>query len=344
MTGGGAPYGPEPGNHHHRHHHHHHRHRRRWWPVRVTPAHGVFAVGAGLCGCAELARAVPMLDATVGWLLPLGLLLLLLLVGFWLVTGRIRRHPFMAAVALLLLVLEGTRLYSDRPVSPQWVRAGDAPHPVGGLRLLYWKINHDNRDPAAIAETILAQKADYVLMEEMSGDAGVAIDARLRRTYPYRSTCRLRCGQAIFSRYPIAEERRWKAGGAPLIWVRTRDSSGQPLVLVLAHIPARHGPAIAAATAAELAGLDRRRMIVAGDFNLPPWTSGLHALDDRLFPLRRRTRGVPTWPAAWQGVRYPFPFQPTDQVYVGPEWGKADLRLIPGVSTGHYPIRIDVGK
>jgi endonuclease/exonuclease/phosphatase (EEP) superfamily protein YafD len=78
---------------------------------------------------------------------------------------------------------------------------------------------------------------------------------------------------------------------------------------------------------------DHSRLIVAGDFNLAPWSFGLRRLDNRL-GLERRDRALFSWPA----YRSRIPFVPLDHVYAGAAWRTVSIERGPSLGSNHYPV------
>jgi endonuclease/exonuclease/phosphatase (EEP) superfamily protein YafD len=86
---------------------------------------------------------------------------------------------------------------------------------------------------------------------------------------------------------------------------------------------------------------DRRRLILAGDLNLTPWSSALHRLDSSL-GLERRDRAAFTWPARVLALDWPAPFLPLDHVYAGPGWRTLAAWTGPAIGATHRPLVVDL--
>jgi endonuclease/exonuclease/phosphatase (EEP) superfamily protein YafD len=86
--------------------------------------------------------------------------------------------------------------------------------------------------------------------------------------------------------------------------------------------------------------LDRDALIVAGDFNLTPWSFTLRRQDVR-FGLIRRSRAVATWPVGkiehW-ALNFPFPFLPIDHIYAGHAWKTVSIARGPRLGSDHFPL------
>ena len=80
--------------------------------------------------------------------------------------------------------------------------------------------------------------------------------------------------------------------------------------------------------------------IVAGDFNLTPWSFALKGIDRRL-GLERWDRALFSWPARMSPhspLSWPTPFLPIDHLYAGRDWRVVSLSRGPLVGSDHYPI------
>jgi endonuclease/exonuclease/phosphatase (EEP) superfamily protein YafD len=216
------------------------------------------------------------------------------------------------------------------------------------LKIIQFNVWDRNRDPAATARWILAENADIVVIEE-AGLRGEAVIEAISSQYLHRTTCAEAeiCPTSILSKVP-------SRGGGTL----TPDG-----------LESRHAAAWATfgdgATAFSVAGthfqwpepigaqdpqarlfaqmLDRfdpGTLIVAGDFNLTPWSFTLRRQDGR-FGLIRRSRALATWPAGkiehW-GVNFPFPFLPIDHIYAGKAWKTVSVVRGPCLGSDHFPI------
>ena len=90
-------------------------------------------------------------------------------------------------------------------------------------------------------------------------------------------------------------------------------------------------------------GQSREGLILAGDFNLTPWSFALTRLDHGL-GLERRDRAIPSWPAKRPvaGVQLTTPaILPIDHVYAGLRWRTVAIRRGPNMGSDHYPLIVD---
>jgi endonuclease/exonuclease/phosphatase (EEP) superfamily protein YafD len=100
------------------------------------------------------------------------------------------------------------------------------------------------------------------------------------------------------------------------------------------------------ALAAAVEGLDRRRLILAGDFNTTPWSHAMRSQDAMLAPLRRWTIAWPTWPARlpqWK-LTWLLPLLPIDHIYAGPAWTQVRLRRVRLPGSDHFATEASLSR
>jgi endonuclease/exonuclease/phosphatase (EEP) superfamily protein YafD len=262
-------------------------------------------------------------------------------------------NPGRRAIGLLLLTfLIGTGLFR---IAPEFLHT-DGPSPQVGpnassLKIIEFNIWKSNRDPAATAAWIRAQDPDIVVLADVARQGQFVAD-RLRADYPYS----VRCNDKHCSTMLLSKRQPLRAGGLAkgdpenrvglsAVWATFSDVRG-PFTVVGVHLPRpwpfgdqwRFQRLLVAATAT----LDRRRMIVAGDFNDTPWSSDLQRLDRNL-DLPRRTRALFSWPARLPyGLPAPFPILPIDQVYAALAWRTDRVTVGPRLGSDHYPLVIEL--
>ena len=268
--------------------------------------------------------------------------------------------PVFAAGALVALAIG----WRDRPtalisalavavaawqVGPEVLFRGERVRPdpaAERIKLIQYNIYFMNRDPAASARWILAQDADFVVMEEAYVQARPVVEA-LHARYPWRVDCstpQQACDTDILSkRPPIAQGSFRPITGAAVAWA-TYQGKGGPFTIVGVHhtwpIPAGPQRRQVEGLAALLGRFDRNRLIVSGDFNSTAWSFALRR-QDRWFGLERRTHALPSWPGGTLtrfDVPIPFPLLPIDHVYAGKAWRTVEVRRGPHLGSDHYPV------
>jgi endonuclease/exonuclease/phosphatase (EEP) superfamily protein YafD len=264
----------------------------------------------------------------------------------------VRRHIRRQVLVLATIGVAGFAVL----MAPELVSALIAPHTASGQEIIkiiqFNAWGGENRDPEGSARWILAQNADFVLMEE-SDDLTPALTAALQARYPYKITCATPspCPNMILSRRPLLQgEGYWRpVNPLPFAWGRYPGLLG-PIDIVVAHtiwpLPAADQAAHFAGLLAITRTLSHGSLIVGGDFNSTPWSFALRRLD-RSLGLLRRTRALPSWPAGRftrLGTAAPFPVLPIDQIYAGPDWRTVRVERGPVLGSDHYPIVVVLAR
>lgn len=225
--------------------------------------------------------------------------------------------------------------------------------PIGGrtVTIVTHNVRVDNLRPAETVVMLGGFGADILLLQETDGSVGPLLRSLARR-YPFSSQCGQRgCSLAILSRWPIVRTHyriRGATGrpiGPPLVWATIAPPDLPPFDVVSIHLPWPLPAAVQAARRAELAGAIGRlatdRLVLAGDFNLTPWSVAMERLDRDLAPLTRVTRATWSFPARFGGgAAAPFPILPIDQLLAGPGWAVRSVERLPRTGSDHYPLRI----
>jgi endonuclease/exonuclease/phosphatase (EEP) superfamily protein YafD len=188
------------------------------------------------------------------------------------------------------------------------------------------------------------------------------LDPYLKLRYPYVTPCRRdRCRAIIYSRLPpLAAEyrtlgKKWSANEDPnthgrlgIATMQLRGPDGQPFTAIATHFSWPYPPLRAAhqrrVFIEHLAGIDRTRAVVGGDFNLTPWTYAMRDMDGQLGPLQRVTRALVSFPVPFASdeLPAPVPFLPIDHVYVGNRWNVASVERGPYAGSDHYPVIVEL--
>ena len=256
--------------------------------------------------------------------------------------------PFARSRRALVLTTGGTAIViAGALMIPEFVRPiPTAPGESRTLRIIQFNTWDENVAVSTTADWIAAQQPDVVVVEEAQGPIGSALAARgfvVTRGFGHT---------AIFSRAaPIVRPAPLAAAEwhlMPPFARATFESAGLgDYTVVGAHMP-RPVFGVAAPQRLMLGRMLRRydatRLIVAGDFNLTPWSFGLRELDASL-GLTRVDRAVWSWPARLDihGSRLGTPpFLPIDHVYVGPGWRLVRVRRGPALGSDHFPLVVDL--
>jgi endonuclease/exonuclease/phosphatase (EEP) superfamily protein YafD len=290
-----------------------------------------------------------------------------LIAGLWAIAGE-RGTP---RRVLLLVAILGV-LASGALMAPELTRPLSPPAPKGSafrLRLIQFNTWEELADPTSVADWIVSQRPDVVTIEDVTWPLRQALirqgfqytdgvedvtwplrQALIRRGVRYSSGVE---NVAIFSRlrripppFPIPGPV-WATLPACARATFASPDGGPPFTVVAAHLawPTRGDRGKTGATLAAL--IDRfahERLIVAGDFNLTPWSFALRRLDRR-FGLERRDRAVPTWPSQRPLGRELVPLPailPIDHVYAGAGWRTVAINRGPRLGSDHYPLVVDL--
>ena len=191
-----------------------------------------------------------------------------------------------------------------------------------------------NPDIRRDAEWLAGQNPDFILMTDT--DAAAKLALTMRGFICTRGVA----DTVIFSRLPRARETysipepEWPQ--LPSFSRASFHGAGGDFTVIATHLkrPTSGPQGDQEAALLRLIGhYDRRRLILAGDFNSTPWSFGLRRLDQQL-GLERRDRALFTWPALYS----PVAFLPIDHIYAGEAWRTVSIARGPRLGSDHYPI------
>lgn len=192
-----------------------------------------------------------------------------------------------------------------------------------------------------------AQDPDIIVLHEVASRAEPLLKA-LAKSHPYASGCEDRqqpCSAMILSKTRPVKSARIAAEGAASGWASYRTRAGTFTVAGV-HLTwptqseLQHRQL--AKVKAGLNDLPKDSLILAGDFNLTPWSFTLRDFD-RDSGLTRRTLAAFSWPAASYErfkLNLPFPILPIDHVYAGEAWRTVEVRRGPSLGSDHRPILV----
>jgi len=262
-----------------------------------------------------------------------GAILLSLVV--WPFRSRALRFAALLGLALNLVLAALPFLYSA-PTSAD----PSAPH----LRLMTMNIWGRNNDIVRMRDEILKEAPDVVVFQEYRQHHQALLDA-IRETMPYQQTCTAQqpCGLAMASRIP------WSATGSigegaeganpPLLWADFEIADRVPFRIYGVHLDWPFDPLDQAANIDWLIGyLPRIKTpyVIAGDFNLSPWSWKLNKLAMDV-GLRRHVTFALSWP-----MHRLFPFVLIDNVLATPDIANLSSRMGSRVGSDHAPLVVDL--
>lgn len=254
----------------------------------------------------------------------------------------LRRWAF-AVVAFAGLGVSAVPLFAYLPDEPSSTATAALGDPV--FRLLSFNVWFRNPDLARTAAYIEQTRADAVVLLELTPSQAEAL-MPLLPSYPHSYIEPSRMGAAVFTKWPVlaAESVPLAKGGAIAARMRL-DWRGTPVTVLGVHLNWPLGPRNSQFRNEELAGVVafskalQEPLIVAGDFNLTPWSeyfgdaldeSGLH--DSALgFGLGR------TWPAQFAplGIRI-------DHCLLSSQWRSQRVDVGPSLGSDHLPVVADL--
>jgi len=248
-----------------------------------------------------------------------------------------RRAHLIAAAAIIAisnLVLFGFALQGEASASSQ------AQHRF--LRVVTFNVLFDNTRLDDIAKFLNSSKADIAVLEEVTPPHREALRARLRSEFPYVTGV---SDVVIFSKYPshgggrIEGEKRDGRTRVPMLQWTTFDIDGFAFDFAGVHLAYPFHPrdqAIDMPKLIDFAAHRERPLIVAGDFNLTPWSVKLQRFA-RETGLKRFNTFLPTWP-----MDKLTPFVAIDNIFASEEFEPIKVETAPAFGSDHRPLIADI--
>lgn len=223
----------------------------------------------------------------------------------------------------------------------QW-RTAPAAGEGSALKVMTFNVNNDNERTDDLLAWIQRENPDIILLQEFTPRVEAAL-ASLRGDWPYgRGVSREDpWGIALLSRRPVSQVEVHFPERVPVL-VATVELDGRQVTVVSAHPLPPIDEEMAAMRDEMLAELGQRLalrpgpIVLGGDLNATPWSTGYRALVHRadLAPLRSGFVPRPTWPAWFT------PVIPIDHVLVRGFTGSA--RIGPHLGSDHLPLIADL--
>ena len=213
------------------------------------------------------------------------------------------------------------------------------------LRVATFNVWFDNYRIDGIDRFLNDTDADVVVLQEVTKDHLGPLHRGLDARYPYSVGD---FGIVIFSKYPINGDGRVDRPGYPE-WIRLLarwvelDVNGTAVELVGVHLARPFYPVLQEHDVTSLIQFVLTRklpLIVAGDFNMTPWTDQLKQFT-RTTGLGRFNNFHFTWPMRWR--KYPFvPLVAIDNVFASPAFAKIGAIGGPRLGSDHRPVIADI--
>ncbi len=196
-----------------------------------------------------------------------------------------------------------------------------------------------------VAAFLIETDADVVVFQETTRAHLAMLLLALNARYPYRLGD---SGLVILSKHRIVSDGRLERPGYPeWISLMTRwaklDVNGTEVEFAGIHLAGPFYPALQAQDIATLAEFVRSRtgpLIVAGDFNMSPWTVKLTDFTKGT-GLKRYNTILPSWPLYLRGIPF-LPLVPIDNIFTSPQFTAIDTGTGPRIGSDHAPIIADI--
>jgi endonuclease/exonuclease/phosphatase (EEP) superfamily protein YafD len=252
------------------------------------------------------------------------------------------RSRALIVAAAILFVLNAALLLTSLP--------GAAPGaPERGarfLRVATFNLWGGNEHTDSIVAFLDKTDADAVVVEEVRRHHKDLL-ARLDKLYPHRAGD---YGLVVLSKYPILTDGRIDRAGQPpwmsliIHWVRL-DVNGTQFDLAGVHLARPFYPELQQADIVRLTEFVQSRsgpLILAGDFNMAPWTVKLKTFTVTT-GLRRYNTFCPTWPMRWRDIRL-LPLIPIDNVFASAHFTSLGTTTGPYLGSDHRPVIADIAR
>jgi len=248
---------------------------------------------------------------------------------------------------IAVVVALGFAVVNVATVAPHWTprRHGPALGPQT-LHLVFANVDVSNHDHAKTVAWLRSQHADLVGITELSPAWAKAL-APVLRGYAYRTLAVEddAYGIGLYSRVPMRGRISHLPSDGPATVVASVSLDSRTMTLVLTHPHTPFGPHAGGLHQQQLRALARARpewrdrALVCGDFNTPPWSGPLRALE-RKAHLADSHRGYgfePTWPTwGWPlGV-------PIDNCLLSPGLALVKRSRGPDLGSDHYPLSVEL--
>ncbi|HRD77492.1 MAG TPA: endonuclease/exonuclease/phosphatase family protein [Hyphomicrobiaceae bacterium] len=303
--------------------------------IMITAVAGVTSLGL-------LAPVVPMADA-INHARPLLLFAALALAAVaWQVGTRLQRTAAGLAAAVNV-ALAAAPLLAVAPLSERSAQT---------FKVISFNVWIHNRNIAAIASFLRKEAADIVVLQELHAVVADVLMDKVRDLYPHAIHCTgLRaCDGAILARRPWRDAHLMLrvAPRPPSVHARFEDDgAGGPLRVIGTHLARPDKPRLQAeqlhALIADIGapgGPDDVPTVVAGDFNLTPWSWHLNVLS-RQTGLMRPVTGGASWPAHRTTDE---PMVLIDHVLVSRHFAVVSYRTGPRLGSDHLPVIVEFAR
>lgn len=238
-------------------------------------------------------------------------------------------YALMAAVNVMFFLAPVVRL----PTHVLFQPAGEQIK-VMTFNYLYWQPQRGD-----VVDYIKAQSPDILLLQEVTHRTAEWLNSELADLYPHRRFCN-RCDVSILSKRAFSDVKEFYRDwhdSPPAIVASYSLASGRELRVAGVHLMNPYAPQ---RQARELAALTRvlsarqGPLIVAGDFNLTPWSWTLNRFSEGL-GLQRHTGLLGTWSTSRAHL---LPWFPIDHVLSSRDIALVSVERGPKLGSDHLPV------
>jgi endonuclease/exonuclease/phosphatase (EEP) superfamily protein YafD len=211
------------------------------------------------------------------------------------------------------------------------------------LKIVSFNVAWTPRPIDNVARYLLSEDADIVVLQEVTQAHAATVEPLLRDRYPHSHLCVIahRCAQAIFSKHPWASVVDvYRSEDTPeMIIARFGDAKRGAFRVYGLHMAWPFRPEAQARHVDRLMALGKsidEPAILAGDFNLTPWSYQLQRLLAST-GLRRHATFLMSWPTNGY-FRLPVPLFLIDHVLSTPDVRTIAIKSGPDLGSDHLPI------
>ena len=248
--------------------------------------------------------------------------------------ARWRKTAILALLGVALTTASMAAYFPER-VIPEHERAR-------GFTLVSFNTWFRNEHLDAVLSFLETSEADAIVLQEVELSRVEEMRARLR-AYPYVTvTPGVRRGLVIFSRTPLTDVHHFRIPERVTRITRAQTRwNGRDIVLIGVHLSwpltrfKAHQRSYELAMLAEQARRETSPVLVAGDFNLTPWSQRFTEFVDRS-GLQDCAIGqglLPTWPAQFMPLRIRI-----DHCFASSHWRVQQVRVGPQLGSDHLPV------
>ncbi len=210
------------------------------------------------------------------------------------------------------------------------------------LRVVTFNVLFDNMRIDDIAKFLNSTGADIAVLQEVTPRHREMLRARIKSEFPYMTGT---TDVVIFAKHPprggghIDGEKVDGWARRPMLLWTTFDVNGTAFDLAGVHLAYPFNPLDQAADMPQLIDFARNRerpLIVAGDFNLTPWSVKLQRFTHET-GLKRFNTFMPTWP-----MDKLTPFVTIDNVFASKDFAPIKVETGAAIGSDHRPLITDI--